>query len=494
MATVHLALDEKHRREVALKALRPDLSAVVGPDRFLREIEITARLNHPHILPLLDSGAEDGLLYYVAPYVAGGSLRRLLASGSIPLAVVTRVTRQVAAALDHAHSRGVLHRDVKPENILFNEGLAVVADFGIARALRGATESRMTGTGLSVGTLGYMSPEQALGSDDLDPRSDVYSLGCVVYEMLVGGTPASWPGPEDVELGRLSDLPPNHRRRLDAQHGRLEQVLVRALALRPEHRYGKAGELAAELTSAAEPTRRLADEEVGAVLGRAAELQAAEPEDGAEGALTMGAVEQIAAQVGIPPAHVRDAARELSVRPPSTVAPGGERGRGGVGSGRRWNRLAVDRRMPVEVPEAAYPAMVAEIQRRLDTVGHASVIDGGLTWSPAAHAETTRRVVVRVTPGEGETEIRIREDLELVGNRKFAPPVGGLSGVLIGGALAASIGAGEPAGPLLVILLAVMGVVAAIYTVTRFDADEREPELGGLASALVEIGTKAAEE
>jgi serine/threonine-protein kinase len=308
MATVYLAVDEKHHRQVALKVLRPDLAARVGPERFLREIEITASLNHPHILPLLDSGAENGTLYYVMPYVPGGSLRLLVRTGPIPLDVATRIATQVAAALDHAHVRGVVHRDVKPENILFNEGLAVVSDFGIARAVGGAEKSRMTGTGLSVGTLGYMSPEQALGAEEPGPATDVYGLGCVVYEMLVGETPVSWPGPEDVELGRLSELPGSHRERLERHPGRVEQVLARALALRAEHRYPTSGEMAAALASAAEPTRRLGEAEVRRLLDRAAELQAREEEPVGR-ALTMGAVEQIAAEVGIPPIHVRGAAR-----------------------------------------------------------------------------------------------------------------------------------------------------------------------------------------
>ena len=168
----------------------------------------------------------------------GGSLRRLLGSDpEIPLEAVLRIAREVASALDYAHNRGVVHRDIKPENILFNGGLAVVGDFGIALAISSAPREQVTRTGAALGTLGYMSPEQALGQSELDARTDVYSLGCVVYEMLTGGTPASWPGPEDVKLGRLEDLPPEHRRRLDRYPGRVEQVLTKALALRPDDRY-----------------------------------------------------------------------------------------------------------------------------------------------------------------------------------------------------------------------------------------------------------------
>jgi serine/threonine-protein kinase len=278
MATVYLALDLKHGRRVALKAFRPDLAAAVGSSRFLREIEITAGLNHPHVLPLLDSGEAGGLLYYVMPYVAGGSLRRLLTSDhEIPLEAVLRIVREVASALDYAHCRGVVHRDVKPENILFNEGLAVVGDFGIARAMTSAPRASMTRTGVAVGTLGYMSPEQALGAGELDSRTDVFSLGCVLYEMLTGGTPAAWPAPDDVRLGRLSEVPLAHRLRLDRLPGRVEQVLSRALALRPGDRFSGAGELAEELVAASERTPAFTDEQVRRLLDRAAELQALEP-------------------------------------------------------------------------------------------------------------------------------------------------------------------------------------------------------------------------
>ena len=171
MATVYLAQDEKHHREVALKVLRPELAAAVGAERFRREIQITAKLNHPHILPLLDSGTSDGVFYYVMPYVAGGSLRLLLmGQEKVPLEAVLRIVREVAACLDHAHARGVIHRDIKPENILFNEGLAVVSDFGIARAVSDAQREGVTRTGLAVGTPGYMSPEQALGTGMVDAR------------------------------------------------------------------------------------------------------------------------------------------------------------------------------------------------------------------------------------------------------------------------------------------------------------------------------------
>src|SRR5437867_1641332 len=190
MATVYLAQDLKHHRKVAIKVLKPELAAALGPERFLQEIEIAAGLTHPHILPLHDSGEATGLLYYVMPYVEGETLRnRLDRAGQLPVAEAVQIVREVADALSHAHSHDVVHRDIKPENILLEAGHAVVSDFGIARAIRAAAGASLTATGLAVGTPAYMSPEQAAGDSVLDGRSDVYALGCVLYEMLAGEPP-----------------------------------------------------------------------------------------------------------------------------------------------------------------------------------------------------------------------------------------------------------------------------------------------------------------
>ena len=190
MATVYLAQDLKHDRKVAVKVLRPELAAVIGAERFLREIKTVATLQHPHILGLIDSGVVDGTAYYVMPFVEGESLRdRLAREKHLPIADAVRIATEVAAALDYAHRHGVIHRDIKPENILLHDGAALVADFGIALAASKGGGARMTETGMSLGTPHYMSPEQAMGERDITARSDVYALGAMTYEMLVGDPP-----------------------------------------------------------------------------------------------------------------------------------------------------------------------------------------------------------------------------------------------------------------------------------------------------------------
>jgi len=242
MATVYLAEDLKHRRQVALKLLRPELAAVLGGERFLREIHIAAGLNHPHILALHDSGEVDGLLYYVMPYVAGESLRqRLERQTQLSIEETIETARQVASALDYAHRQGVVHRDIKPENIMLQEGHAVVADFGIARAVRVAGSERLTETGLSLGTPAYMSPEQASGNQDLDSRSDVYSLACVMYEMLAGDPPFTGPTAPAIIARQLVDPVPSLRTVRATVPEELERAIEKALAKVPADRYDTAG-------------------------------------------------------------------------------------------------------------------------------------------------------------------------------------------------------------------------------------------------------------
>src|SRR5256712_1305765 len=250
MATVYLARDVKHDRPVALKVLRPELAASVGAERFLREIQVTAHLTHPNILPLLDSGRADDFLYYVTPYVEGESLRnRLDREGQLPVAEAVRLAASVADALDYAHRHDIVHRDIKPENILLEEGQPVVADFGIARALQAAEGGNLTEPGVTWGTAAYMSPEQATG-DQLDGRTDIYSLGCVLYEMLAGEPPYTGPSAQAVIAKRFSEPIPHVRTMREGVPEAIERVVTRALAKARADRYSSA----AEFTEALRPT------------------------------------------------------------------------------------------------------------------------------------------------------------------------------------------------------------------------------------------------
>ena len=255
MATVYLAEDLKHHRQVALKVLRPDLAHAVGPERFLREIETTAQLHHPHILPLYDSGTADGFLYYVMPFVEGETLRdRLAREKQLPIDDALLIAREVSDALSYAHSRGVIHRDIKPENILLEGGHAMVADFGIARAVSVSNES-ITQTGTSVGTPAYMSPEQAAGSQDLDGRSDLYSLGCVVYEMLAGQAPFTGPTVESIVHQHMVADPRPITQLRPAVPPAIAGVLQRALAKNPADRFSPVAQFAEALRTGGSSTR-----------------------------------------------------------------------------------------------------------------------------------------------------------------------------------------------------------------------------------------------
>jgi len=257
MATVYLARDLRHRRPVALKVLHPELAYALGGDRFTREIEVAARLDHPHILPLFDSGEADGLLYYVMPYVEGESLRdRLKREGQLPLFDALQITREVADALAYAHGQQVVHRDIKPENILLSGGHARVADFGIARALGQTGTDRLTGTGLALGTPAYMSPEQASGDHELDGRTDVYSLGCVLYETLAGEPPYSGSTPQSVIMKRFTEPVPDVRRLRPEVPENIQRAISRSLAKDTADRFPGAAELARALQPRAALTTR----------------------------------------------------------------------------------------------------------------------------------------------------------------------------------------------------------------------------------------------
>jgi Tol biopolymer transport system component len=248
MATVYLAHDVRHDRRVALKVLRPELVAVIGAERFLAEIKTTANLQHPHILPLFDSGRADSFLFYVMPFVEGESLRdQLSREKQLPIGDAVRIATEVASALDYAHRHGVIHRDIKPENILLHDGQALVADFGIALAVTTAGGSRMTETGMSLGTPQYMSPEQAMGERGLDARTDVYALGCVTYEMLTGEAPFTGPTAQAIVAKVMTDRPKPLVAQRHTIPPNVEDAVLTALEKLPADRYGSAAEFSAAM-------------------------------------------------------------------------------------------------------------------------------------------------------------------------------------------------------------------------------------------------------
>jgi TolB-like protein/tetratricopeptide (TPR) repeat protein len=253
MATVYLATDLRHDRPVALKVLHPQLAASLGPERFLREIKLAARLQHPHILTVLDSGDAAGRLWFTMPYIEGESLRdRLVREKQLAVEDAVRIAREAADALDYAHRHGVIHRDIKPENILLSDGHALVADFGIARKLGG--DEHLTETGMAIGTPAYMSPEQAAGERELDARTDIYSLGTVLYELLAGEPPFTGPTAQAMAARRLSTEAPSVRQYRPAVPETVDRAVRKALARVPADRFASAGELARALTPVTDTT------------------------------------------------------------------------------------------------------------------------------------------------------------------------------------------------------------------------------------------------
>src|SRR2546425_1590168 len=424
MATVYLAYDRKHRRDVALKVLLPGLAAFLGVERFLKEIQVAARLTHPHILALHDSGEAGGFLYYVMPYIEGGSLRQHLAGKRPPgddeaLAVAT----PVADALSYAHRMGVLHRDIKPENILFSQGHPIVADFGIAKAISTAGGANLTRTGFPLGTPGYMSPEQAAGLTDLDERTDVYSLAVVIYEMLVGEPPGRWPTEDAVRTGRFLEATASHRLRLTEAGSRLEGALVHALAIRLDQRTLTPGALIDELSGAASPPRRrYSGGEVQEIVKRASELEATTPTAG--GATPLGGVEALAAEVGIASRVVRAAAESLVPAPAPAPAAGLRRNRWVGGP----TTLLFERVVEGEVPDSEWLGLVDEIRRVMNNVGQVSQFGRSFSWVAARRGASQRDLEVAVSVRGGQTRITIRENLASLMGAVFGGIGGGVGG------------------------------------------------------------------
>jgi serine/threonine-protein kinase len=380
---------------------------------------------------------------------------------------------------------GVLHRDIKPENILFSEGHPIVADFGIARALSAATGPHLTRTGLALGTPGYMSPEQAVAAGDFDERTDVYGLAAVIYEMLVGEVPRVWPTEDEVKTGRFTEAPAAHRTRLARAGAVAEGALVRGLAVRPAQRTRTPDALLAELTGRAKPRRVYDADEVNAIVRKAADLEASAPTS--SGAMTIGGVEALAAEVGIKPELVRSAASSMS-RPPAAGAGFVERrpppdGKflGGP------TRILFERVVEGELNEAEFPVVVDEIRRVMGTAGKVNQLGRSFTWEPSRTA-VPRTLEVSITVRGGRTRVTIQENLTNLIGQVYGPIGGGMGGGGTGVVMA--IVAGAMHAPFLIPLAIpawLFTTYATARTVYRHNSRRRRSELEELADHLMSV-------
>ena len=487
MATVYMAYDRKHQREVALKVLRPDIASTIGADRFLKEIQIVARMVHPHILSLHDSGESAGFVYYVMPFIDGGSLRdRMQQEGRMSADRAMEIAAPIADALTYAHRLGVLHRDIKPENVLFAGAHPIVADFGIAKAVSSATSgAQLTRTGISLGTPGYMSPEQAAGFADVDARTDVYSLAILVYEMIVGEIPGRWVTEDSTRAGRFLDCAASHKVALDNATGVVQGALVRALALRPDQRTATPGTFIDELRGRALATRRkYRPDEIEAIVNRAAEIEATNPTE--SGSMTMGGVEQIARDVGIDTRAVRSAASQLSPRtnsrdsameqPKSNILIGGP------------TRLLYQRVIYGELAEGDYPLLVDEIRTIIGEVGQVSQLGHSFTWVLNKGSSGIRNIEVAVTVRSGKTRITVQESLGQLIGVTFGGIGGGMGGGGLGPVIGITAGALQ-APPLLFFMIPAWLLLAFLTARTSFhySVKRREKTLSHLVDRLAEL-------
>ena len=494
MATVYLADDKKHRRAVALKVLLPGLAAYLGVERFLKEIQIAARLTHPHILALHDSGEAAGFLYYVMPYIDGASLRQQLEAAprrALSQQQALAIAEPVANALSYAHRMGVLHRDIKPENILFSQEHPIVADFGIAKAVSTAGGANITRTGFPVGTPGYMSPEQAAGVTELDERTDVYSLAVVIYEMLVGEVPGRWPTEDAVRAGRFLEATPSHRTRLTGVGARIESALVRGLAIRHDQRTATPDTLMEELTRGSSgPRRRYDKDEVEEIVKRATELEANKT---ASGAMTIGGVEALAGEVGVAPELVRAAAD--TIRRPATPNPPGRP----ANVPNPWisgpTRLLFERVLDGELPEEEYETVVDEIRQILQDAGQITQFGRSFTWSAqrsGPQSGVRRHLEITVSIRGGRTRLTVQENLANLIGGVFGGIGGGMGGGGIGPILGI-LGGALHLGPAVVLFVPVwLGVTYAtaryVYRrMTRKKATELEDLANRLAALIEEL-------
>ena len=465
MATVFAAHDRKHQRDVAIKVLRPEIASTIGADRFLKEIQIIARLVHPHILTLHDSGEAEGFVYYVMPLIVGGSLRDCMQrEGRMAAERAIAIAEPIADALEYAHQMGVLHRDIKPENVLFSRNHPIVADFGIAKAVSSANSgAQLTRTGISLGTPGYMSPEQAAGFTDTDAKTDVYSLAILVYEMITGEIPGRWVLEDSTRAGRFLEAPAAHRPYLAAAGSAVEGALVRALAIRPDQRTGSAESFMNDLRGRPAAGRpRYRNDEVRAIVSRAAELEATHPTS--SGSMTIGGVEEIGREVGIDPALVRSAAREMErQRRPSRapMAPLALPKRNAIIGGP--TRLQYERVVDGELDERDFAPMVEEIRRITGELGQVSQLGRSFTWTLQKSASGTRNMEVAITVRAGKTRILVQENLKHLIGGIF----GGVGGGVGGGGLGPIAGMAASANDPIVMALVVPAWLATVFAVAR---------------------------